>query len=69
MRWKKDPLENREFDKRIIEKFLWFPKCLNGEWRWLEKALINQEVLKVDVGGTMEWGKYKHKWIDRKWGI
>lgn len=30
-------------NKRIIEKFLWFPKKINLEIRWLERAKIEQE--------------------------
>ena len=41
MKWKmKDPEPDPvEGQKRIQKGFLFFPKCLNREWRWLEKAI------------------------------
>lgn len=36
MRWQS---RKQKFgDVQIITRFLLFPKCINGEWRWLEKA-------------------------------
>jgi len=61
-----NPLKSQEGQKRIVTKFLWFPKVLDGELRWLEKVKILQEVQKVDIGGSGEWGKYKHSWINLK---
>jgi len=29
-------------DVRVITKFLLFPKCINGEWRWLEWATFKE---------------------------
>ena len=44
MRWKwKKKQQPKEGDMRIVGRFLLFPKCLNGEWRWLENAQIQQE--------------------------
>ena len=34
-------------DKRTVIRFLFFPKCLKGEWRWLEFAQILQERIEV----------------------
>lgn len=67
MKYKFKTLENRLGEKRTIEKFLWFPKILNRELRWLEKAKIIQMICQVDDGGSMEWGCYKYKWIDIEW--
>ena len=67
MRWLYDKLLGREGETRIITKFLFFPKKLDNERKWLEKAHILQKVCKVDIGGSMEWGKYKHKWRDWNW--
>ena len=36
MRWEKEKLYLGK--KREVEKFLWFPKEINKEVRWLEKA-------------------------------
>lgn len=38
MRWKKPKIN----DTRIIERFLIFPCCINGDVRWLERAVIEQ---------------------------
>lgn len=54
-------------DTRIIQRFLLLPKKINGETRWLEPAIIVQEVVEIDVGGSMEWGKYQKSWRDREW--
>lgn len=39
MRWKK----NNRRDTRVVRKILLFPKCICGEFRWLELAYIKQE--------------------------
>jgi hypothetical protein len=44
---------------RSIRKFLWFPKCLQDEWRWLESANIIQRYVE---------GMHCAKWVDIKWG-
>ena len=41
MKWK-CKLEPEIGDTRILIKFLIFPKCVDGEWRWLETASILQ---------------------------
>lgn len=52
---------------REKEKFILFPKKIGNEWRWLEKAKYEQKVFTVDVGGSMEWGKYRNMWFATKW--
>jgi len=47
-------------ERRTISKFLWFPRTIDGETRWLEKAVIRQEVISYESGI-----KYKKKWQDR----
>lgn len=49
---------------RIIEKFLIFPKTINGETRWLEKAKIKQRFeFYIDVVIPLsEWDDIK--WVD-----
>ena len=44
MRWKvnKNP---KEYETRIVERFLPFPVTLNDEKRWLEKAKIEQRYI------------------------
>ncbi len=67
MKWLSDPLRHRADEVRVVRKFLWLPKCINEEWRWLESATIKQMVCSVDVGGSMQWGYTKHKWLDMEW--
>ena len=39
MRWYNRP----HGDWRLITKFLLLPRCVQGEWRWLERATIAQQ--------------------------
>lgn len=57
----------REGDRRKVTKFLFIPKTFDGELRWLEYAEIIEEVKKVDVGGSNEWGNYKNMWVEIGW--
>lgn len=41
MRWKTKS-EPQFLDTRIKEHFLFFPKKIDNEWRWLEKAKYKQ---------------------------
>ena len=41
MRWKEKP-EPQWHDDRIKEHFLFLPKKIRNEWRWLEKAKYKQ---------------------------
>ena len=50
MRWNKP-----EFgEKRIVKGFLWFPKQINNDVRWLEKAKWEQVYV-------------EDHWFDREW--
>lgn len=59
--------------KRVITKFLWLPKVINDEVRWLEWASLQQEVVSLRTAFYFDNGKreyvtqYKYKWVDRKW--
>lgn len=66
MIWKsKFFLKDREGEVRTVRKFLLFPRRFDSKhWRWLEFALIKEEVCKVDVGGSMEWGNYAWRWCE-----
>ncbi|AKQ08462.1 hypothetical protein PQE66_gp147 [Bacillus phage PBC2] len=50
--------------KRTTKEFLWFPRKINHEWRWLETASIVQE---VDYWYTNQFGEKKLYWKDLKW--
>lgn len=45
MRWNKRPpkIYPERGTKRTVKKFIWFPKCLNGQWRWLDYCGVIQE--------------------------
>ena len=48
---------------RVIEKFLFFPKRLAGEWHWLQRKKITQSLGSWPMGGGEEC--YIRKvWID-----
>ena len=59
MRWKAKP-QMEAGARRILTKFLWLPRHIDGETRWLERASINQ---------TWEcWGAYDWSfagWVDQ----
>lgn len=64
MRWKgKHKVNHKEGDKRIVRVFLFFPLKLEDEWRWLEKATIEQwyvETVIYDYGMPHPDGR----WVD-----
>jgi len=44
----------KHLDRRIIKKFLWLPKKLQNEWRWLETAEIGQTYFRQNFDGGWE---------------
>jgi hypothetical protein len=62
-----EELISRINETRIIEKFLLFPKTINHELRWLEHVKIKQKICAIDIGGSMEYGKYKYAWRNWAW--
>ena len=78
MRWKKKQKKIKNTtehysvgDTRIITKFLFFPKCINDEYRWLEFANIKQVLEKqtnweyFEIVGYYEYEEYV--WVDKEW--
>ena len=61
MRWKTKS-EPQWLDTQIKEHFLFFPKKINNEWRWLEKAKYKQC---YEEG--WDDGIYYADWIDKEW--
>jgi hypothetical protein len=61
MRW--PPKNNLKFnDKRIVKKFLWFPRNLNeDQYRWLEYANI-EEIVRVESC----LGIWRHMWKEMR---
>ena len=56
MRWRQ---KNQTLGEvRIIRKFLFFPKCINGVYRWLEYATYKQKCTPLG---------YDYYWYDVSW--
>lgn len=52
MKWRKKQKKNiipNDGELRIISKFLYFPMCINDEYRWLERVKIEQEYMKCEI--------------------
>jgi len=63
MRWKRREKSNPDVnEKRAVTRFLWWPTCLNDEWRWLEYAKIIQQFQKYGGFLCLTWG-----WVDFEW--
>jgi hypothetical protein len=67
MKWKSRLfLQDRVGETRSVEKFLWLPRLQDGHWHWLETVTAHQQILRCDVGGSGEWGKYGYYWVTQK---
>ena len=66
MEWTdKQHLKKQLFDnksERIITKFLFFPKCINNKWKWLERVWIKQQ-----MGEEIDEISIKYKYEDKEW--
>jgi len=74
MKWTSDFNLNKEFweadlKERVIEKFLWFPKRIGTEWRWLEKCKIRQKLEHEEAGASIDGSAWdeSYTWSDVKW--
>ena len=72
MRWNKRKEKPKYGDKRMVIKFLWFPKTLNDETRWLETTAIIQLFSEVTqkVTGPIDpigFNIFRDKWVDTQW--
>lgn len=65
MRWLKDPLKPRHGERRSRRGFLFWPRCFDGEYRWLEFVTIVQEVRRIDNFGEMR--RTVHVWHTVGW--
>lgn len=62
------PNENNYLERRIIRKFLWFPLQLQNEIRWLEYALIEEEVdYDINIRATSNDKIKVYYWKKVKW--
>lgn len=60
MRWKDRYVQPFLGHKRVIERFLLFPRSIENEYRWLEKAKILQEYSYTGGLGSAQY-------IDKEW--
>ena len=72
MHWKKKAeILPKIDDTRIITKFLLFPKCLSGTWKWLELAKIKQVFVKNKRGYDIDFPTIyiieTNSWKDMEW--
>lgn len=67
---KEDPPKLVEGDTRVISKFLWLPKGIGKEIRWLESAEFLETVIRL---GQMPPPNSTHgfltypRWVATKW--
>lgn len=68
MRWsKKDKWEGIDSGTmKMVTKFLFIPKRIKGEWRWLERTTYLQMCVTVMNYGSMDYGMHK-EWEDIQW--
>ena len=51
----------KDGETRFVKKFLWFPKNIFGETRWLENATYI-EIFAICSGGYKYWTP--QRWVD-----
>lgn len=62
MKWTSKALNWNDRDqKRVQHKFLFWPRLINGIWRWWECARWEEKVEHI-AAGVYKW--YPVKWID-----
>ena len=49
-------------ERRFVRRFLWFPKRIGNETRWLESAAWNEEYIELN-SGEKYWRAIN--WVDR----
>lgn len=58
----------KEGDTRTVSRFLWFPKCIDREIRWLEWATIQQTVMvRTSLAPNSPIGCTYLAWVDSCW--
>ena len=50
------------FDHRKRHAFLWFPKKIRREWRWLTWARWEELRFGCDIFGRMSHGRWEGNW-------
>lgn len=52
MKWRKKQKKRsipKDGELRIISKFLYYPMCIENEYRWFEKVKIKQEYIAMEM--------------------
>lgn len=62
MKWQ-FPIPPSRNDMRIRRGFLWFPKRIGYELRWLENAIWRQRYVEISQSDA----KDSFRWIDYEW--
>lgn len=57
MRWKAKPVTPPEGSIRVRSMFLFWPRCVDDQWRWLEFASV-QEIYRRRQWITQGWVNY-----------
>ena len=65
MRWNINKImKYKSGETRIVKRFLFIPKGIRGQFRWLETATFKQEyVYRNDPTCGASW----HEWTDKEW--
>jgi len=63
MKWKATPTPKHR-DLRTVVRFLWWPRCFDGEWRWLERARIRQVFIECIDPYDFTWGWSSFGWAE-----
>ena len=69
MRWraKKQKVVLKAGMHRYLEAFLWYPRCIAGEWRWWEWGAWEEVVVRVRRRHP-QLGPYNAlEWRDTRW--
>jgi len=69
MRWKQSSKQKQLAERygkkdRVVKRFIWLPKCINGEWRLWEVCHIQQTVFRKI---RLLFGGVKYVWADIEW--
>lgn len=72
MRWKKKIVPHPKVgDLRGVDVFLWFPKTIDGETRWLEKSTVIQELQRIEIlyvtGPQPDDIIWRAGWVNLRW--
>lgn len=70
MRWykKKYRPEPNLGASRSVRKYLIFPKCVNGQYRWLEMAVYEEQYVEVYYPSRHSPRLIQYKtWAPRRW--